>query len=118
MNRRFFLKSASLLSLSSFATNSFGFENSMVSYTNNELKELLPDQIPSNIIAFLGNIVNYPSHTVGIREGDNAAIEALLKLSDEGFKPGLEYADNWFRNLLNKPPEYGVPLGPFIVIAT
>jgi hypothetical protein len=104
MKRRTVLKGASLLPLSAFAANAFSFETNRGTFTSKELAALLPARIPANIIAFIRNILNYPFDKVGIREGDNAAIESLLKLSDAGLKPGVQYADCWFQNLLKNPP--------------
>jgi hypothetical protein len=106
MERRNFIKNASLIPLSIWVSNAYGFQNNSPFDRDKEIKGLLPAQIPDNIIAFIRNIVNYPSHKLGIREGDNAVIEAVLKLSDIGFKPGLEYANNWFQNLLKNPPKW------------
>ena len=103
MQRKNFLKRVSLLPLSGLVPCSFGLEDKLPSYSINDLKEMLPDHVPPNVLAFLGNIINYPYYKVGIREGDNAVIESLLKLSDVGLEPGLPYARNWFQYLLRSP---------------
>lgn len=103
MQRRTFLKSVSLWPLSGLIPCSFGSEKKLASYSSKDLQAMLPDHVPSNIIAFLGNIVNCPYYNIGIREGDNAVIESILKLSDVGFEPGLHYAQGWFQYLLRNP---------------